>query len=158
VLNDIVIDTNIWLHAQNPGVDRFAASLGFLEKLGLKTCTTKLCVDAGFAVANSNASRIGAEYLANLRFGSLSLNLMSALASSGRVIEVKLKMTDDERRCLKRLRVTGRDRTFVSVAMKSRDHVLASHDFLTFPAAKRTAVRRDSGVEMVDAEAARGRI
>lgn len=66
MITDVVVDTNVWVHASNPGEQRFEAALEFLEKL-LYSASILLCVDEGFSLDEaSNRSLIGREYLDNI--------------------------------------------------------------------------------------------
>ena len=83
-LNDLVVDTNVLLHSQNPGERRFADSLRFLQTL--LACESMLCVDEGFDPDPArNRSMIAAEYLQNLQFGSAALAFVSQMAQGNRV-------------------------------------------------------------------------
>jgi len=74
MLVDIVLDTNVLMHAENSQEARCEQSGNLLQ--APKICTTKLCVDEGFDLNESrNRSQIGSEYLKHLRPAQSALNL-----------------------------------------------------------------------------------
>jgi len=84
MISDVVIDTNVLVHADNPMEARSAASRSLLQ--GLLGVNTVLCVDEGYDPDEPrNRSRIGSEYRQNLRFGSLGLAVLVHLAGQGRI-------------------------------------------------------------------------
>ena len=66
---DIVIDTNVLVHAGNPGVDHFEPALQLLEWLSQEPVA--MCTDPGWSMDEArNRSHIMSEYFEHLRFGS----------------------------------------------------------------------------------------
>jgi predicted nucleic acid-binding protein len=151
MLRDVVIDTNVFAHAQNPIEPRFPAACRFLDDLLRQA--TMLCVDPGFHPDEScNTSLIGAEYLQRLRAGSPAFEVVLRLFSSQRIREVPRETTPQMRRRIVRLIRDSRDRTFVIVALNSDEKVVVSHDFSGgLQRRKRRAIRRETGVEVLDA-------
>lgn len=151
MLNDIVVDTNVMVHAQTPGEARYVDSLTFLGTL-LKTATV-LCVDNGFSVDPAqNRSLIAAEYIDKLRFGSFAMNALIKMAGQRRVKEVpRLSNRATVRWIVQHVR-KPRDRTFLNVAHNSDEGVLVSHDFQDFQQAKRKSIRKKIGVRVLVAE------
>ena len=83
----LVIDTNVLLHASNPEEPRFEAASLMVEELAEHTCC--IAVDDGFDLVEArNASHIGSEYLARLVPGSAAMALLAILFSTSRVVEV----------------------------------------------------------------------
>jgi len=84
-LDDIVVDTNVFVHAGTPEMELWQKpSLEFLT--ALLGCTTKLCVDEGFSLdESSNRSLMGLEFLENLQYGSPGMNIIVALAGAERI-------------------------------------------------------------------------
>jgi hypothetical protein len=84
MLVDIVLDTNVLMHAENSQEARCEQSGNLLQ--ALKICTTKLCVDEGFDLNESrNRSQIGSEYLKHLRPGAVGFELVAYLARTLRI-------------------------------------------------------------------------
>lgn len=132
MLDDIVVDTNVWAHADNPTELRQADAIELLTDLA--AADTKICVDEGFSLVESeNRSKIGSEYLAHLSGLPLASALIATLASSGRVAMVTTSVSDPVRRTINRLIRDPSDRVFAKVAHNASSGVLCSHDFAHYP-------------------------
>jgi hypothetical protein len=151
VLDDVVVDTNIFAHAQNPAEPRFSDAGRFLRTL--LDCETKLCVDRLFALDHKNSSLIGSEYLSTINAGGTSFEVLRMLLVSDRVKSVPGTVPPNVRKRVVRIR-NRRDRTFVSVAYNSDEHVLVSHDRIDFPDAIRESLKAEIGVTIADASPA----
>jgi predicted nucleic acid-binding protein len=150
MLNDIVVDTNILLHAQNPEEARFAAANEFISKMF--TVSTLLCVDNGFDLDESaNKSHIGHEYLSKLSFGSTGFSLISYLASNCRFNFLPKRASQQTSRRINQLVRKPSDRIFLNVAFNSEDKVLISHDYEDFQVNKRTTIQRDLHIDIIEA-------
>jgi len=150
MLNDLVIDTNVLVHAQNPSEQRFSASTRFLS--ALLDAPTVLCVDHGFACDEAqNRSHIGTEYLQNLRAGSFALQVVATLAGSGRVRQVERRAPQATARQINQLLRNRFDRIFLSVAFNSTERILVSHDFQDFQLPKRQTIRQTLNVRVIEA-------
>jgi len=150
MLTDIVIDTNVLLHAHNQQEVRHRASRELL--IEMQNCATQLCVDEGFDLVESrNRSQIASEYLRHLRHGMLGLAVVAHLAASRRVKQVPRKAPPAFSRAVRRQIANGPDRVFVFVAFNSNDKTLACHDFDDVPDTVRGRLR-PLGVNIVDAE------
>src|SRR5439155_16995687 len=131
VLSDIVIDTNVFLHAQNPNEQRFAASGRLLELL--LRVKTALCVDPGFSLDEArNRSLIGAEYLEKIRFGSIGYATLIQISLGNRIKLVERQIDQRYRASFREWRLKPRDQTFLAVAIKGQNQVLVINDFATF--------------------------
>lgn len=131
MLSDVVVDTNVLIHASNPSVAYNAASLALL--VALQNASTALCVDPGFDVNEAqNRSLIAGEYQQKLPIGSLGFAVVATLAATGRVKQVSRKVPEALARKIRHRVGKPRDRTFVHVAANSNDRRLVSHDFEDF--------------------------
>ncbi len=150
MLEDIVIDTNVLLHAQNPDEPRFSDARQLIEQM--LECTTTLCIDRGFDISPAqNQSKIGAEYLDKLQPGSLGFALIVNLVESFRLKQTNRLPPRDISRAINQLISNRRDRTFVGVSYNSTERMLVSHDYRDFQQAKRAVIRRNLGVRVIDA-------
>ena len=150
MLEDIVIDTNVLMHAQNPDEPRFSDARQLIEHM--LACLTALCVDRGFNVHPArNQSKIGAEYLDKLQPGSLGFALIVSLVEACRLKQTDRLPPHAVSRAINQLISNRRDRTFVGVSYNSTERVLVSHDYQDFQPAKRTVIRRNLGVRVIDA-------
>jgi hypothetical protein len=152
MLADIVLDTNVLVHADNPEEVRQHASRELL--IELRDRETHLCVDEGFDLNESkNRSVIGCEYLKHLRFGMLGLAVVAHLASSLRVRQVSRSMPQGVARLIRQQGVPkGADRIFLYVAYNSQSKTLTCHDFNDVPPAVRARLRDKIGLRILDAE------
>jgi len=155
MLVDIVVDTNVFLHAENSQESRRAQAAGLLLALQNKTCTTLLCVDEGFDLEEAkNRSQIGSEYLKHLRHGTLAFAVVVHLLGSLRIKQVRRGVPSNVSRRIIQQGVTGVDRTFIQVTYNSRDKTLACHDFDDVPDTVRDRLRGAIGVRILAADEA----
>jgi hypothetical protein len=153
MLHDLVVDTNVFVHAhnRNVGLRHHEARKLALQLLDPDSATV-LRVDPGFSAdPSSNTSRIGSEYLNHLVPGMLGHQVVQTLAASMRVRPVPLLADGDERADVHQLVSDRRDRVFLQVALGSRSRVLASHDDAAFPDDVRSICRTRWGVVVGDA-------
>jgi hypothetical protein len=147
---DIVVDSNVLSHAQNPEADYFDDSRVLLEKL--TAATTLLCMDGRFAVNGGNSSLIGQEYLQNVGFGGPAFAFLLSLMQNDRIKAVPVKVPYHVK---KRVDLTvpnnARDRTFVRVAFNSVEKALVSHDYHDFTPDVRKTLRGQLGVVIEEA-------
>jgi hypothetical protein len=153
MLVDIVLDTNVLMHADNVEEPRCQMSRGLLAQL--KASTTHLCVDEGFDLDEAkNRSQIGSEYLKHLHHGMLGLAVVAHLAGSQRIRFVSRGVPPNVSKKIRTQIGKGPDRTYLKVAFNSGGKTLACHDFGDVPASVRTRLRAQIGVYVLDAEAA----
>jgi hypothetical protein len=155
LMEDIVLDTNILMHASNPQELRCTAS----KHLGqiLLNGKTRIVVDEGFDPDMSkNKSMIGHEYFSNITFGSFAFALILKLVSEQRVVGVvKSPGMRAKKIVMQRIRKPI-DRVFVYVTCNSQERTFVSHDFEDFPEEKRLYLRRELGIAVVTATVAAG--
>ena len=155
MLVDLVIDTNVLAHANNPENQHNSASINLIE--ALYSCSSLICVDEGFSIIEAeNRSFIGSEYLENLVPGMLGYNVISYLASIDRVKIVTKRTSSQISRYINQRVFNNKDKIFLKVTFNSIEKVLISHDFTDFPTRLRTEFNRrqsiciftaDSGVD-----------
>jgi hypothetical protein len=155
VLPDIVIDTNVFVHASNPnGTQQQQGALAFLK--AMHASKTSLCVDKpfhGFDEA-TNRSTMGFEYIKHVRGNTYSYYLLAALAAAKRILVVGDKVPVRTARKINQCIRNKHDRVFVRVAVNSQSNELASHDFEDFSAQKRKHIRKQIGIQIRTAEQA----
>lgn len=153
MIQDVVVDTNVFLHSNDPREERRADAIEFLA--ALKDSTTKLCVDEGFdATEAANRSHIFAEYFAHVRFGTLGYEVLAHLARSRRIKEVVRGVPTAVAKHIKQQGVKGTDRVFVQVTFNSDEKVLACHDFRDIPQSVRDRLRHLIGISVTSAAGA----
>ena len=150
-IEDITLDTNVLMHADNPNEIRFEASKSFLERL--LEVETHLCIDEGFSLdEGENKSLIGHEYLQRLSQGGLGYAVISFLAQTGRVAIVEKRIPPAVVNKINQLISNKRDKTFIRVAYNSTTRTLVSHDFADFSGVVREKLRKKLCLRIEDAQ------
>jgi hypothetical protein len=151
MLIDLVVDTNVWVHQNNPDHEFSVASHEFC--LAILESTASICVDEGFSLDSAhNTSIIGHEYIEHVRRVFLAYDILVKLLSDGRVRFVSNQVDEATRRVVNTHIGNSHDRVFVRVAFNSEEHILVSHDFDDFPTAVRREIDRRVGVRIETAE------
>lgn len=150
ILNDIVIDTNVLMHAQNPNEKRFGDSSVLINTILISN--TDLCVDEGFSEEEGrNKSLIGSEYIDNLYFGSLGFSLIVDLVQQNRIKPLKRRAPQKIARKINQILSNKKDRIFLNVAFNSVEKVFVSHDFADFQMPKRNKILSDFTIRVIEA-------
>jgi len=151
MLYDIVVDTNVFLHASNSEEERHEYAQEFVTRL--QEAEIIFCVDEGFSdIESKNRSIIGGEYWRKLGAGTIGYEIVVHLARTERVRIVPRKVDERRGRIICRRIRDKSDRIFVKVAANSIEHRLVSHDFVDIPAVVRGRLRREIDVSVMDAE------
>ena len=149
-MDDVVIDTNVLVHATNPNEDRFDDALTLLGRIS--ETEIKLCIDDGYNMDPArNGSHILAEYLEHIGLGSVPYVVLEQLALAGRIQEYNRRSDQATARKVNQLIRNKRDRTFINVAHQSVEKVLVSHDYIDYQVGKRDTIRRELGVDVIEA-------
>ena len=144
MLDDLVVDTNVFVHASNPGVTYCAEAMNLMT--ALERVSTVLRVDEGFDPDPArNRSLIMGEYLEYLQIGMLAYAFVSTWANTGRIIPASSCVVPAVGRRINQIIRNKRDRTFLKVAMNSDDRFLCSHDFNDFSRRKRAEIKKAMG-------------
>jgi predicted nucleic acid-binding protein len=152
MLKDIVIDTNVLVHAHNTdhaySADASALATALLEPSN----ETALKVDPGFhPVEAKNRSRIIGEYLEKLVPGMVGYHLVQELGASGRIAPVLPTKDRNLKEAVRRLVKDPFDRVFLLTARLSDDKTLVSHDDHAFPDDVRVKCEAKLSVSVCDA-------
>lgn len=142
MLNDVVVDTNVFLHAQNPSEIRFGTAREFLTLL--LAADTKLCVDGLFDPSAPHLSLIGHEYLDHIPPTGPGYAILVRLLQTDRVkMNVPTRVLPPiRRRVVSLIPRDPRDRTFVFVASNSQERILVSHDWVDYTPHVREEIKR----------------
>jgi hypothetical protein len=142
MLADIVVDTNVFVHAHNPNHAFSNDSRELASALLAPGNATALRVDPGFdPVEANNRSRIVGEYLEKLVPGMIGYHLVQALAADGRVRPVDASKDKNVKAAVRKLVKDPSDRVFLLTTLMSVAKVLVTHDDHAFP----DSVRSDCG-------------
>ena len=156
MLDDLVVDTNVLMHADDPRQPvQQEQARALLDRL--LDAPTVLAVDEGFDVNSSrNRSQIGHEYLRNLTGASLGMQVIASLASNDRVRVTPRKVDQAIKKRINQLVRKKTDRSFLAVACNTESRTFCSHDFQDFQKAKRKTIAKDLTVHVCEAVDALG--
>lgn len=153
-LTDVVVDTNVFLHADDPSTPHQSAARELV--VALVNGHIALCVDKKNANSGDGDynSLILAEYAKHVRATMLAFPILQQLLA-GRGAKFVPRAVPDGIRKQIRQAVPGntRDRTFVQTAYNTESGVLASHDFTDFPLGVRAGLKARTGVRVATADA-----
>ena len=148
---NLVIDTNVLVHANNPKESRQQASIDMIKYI--LSSTEIICIDEGFVLSEAlNRSFIGYEYLKHLKVGMLGYTFISIIAQNKRIKQVPKKANATISRKINQCMSNIRDRTYVNVAYNSTDKILITHDYTDFAIPKRKHLGREFGINVVEAK------
>lgn len=149
MLDDVVVDTNIFGHAQDPNTGvLFDEAAAFLERL--LTVETPICFDGE---VEANRSRVLAEYERVMFPTGLAAPVLTRILVERRYKELSPRVPHHVRTIVNALLPVAEsmDKLFVCLAYVSEESVLVSHDdnHLTHDVRQRAEQRL--GVRMLDA-------
>lgn len=148
---DVVLDTNVLLHASNNQESRQEDSIKLL--MYLLESSELICVDPKFTTSETtNASIIGYEYLTYLKYGMLGYSFVAKMASSKRICEISHSTEISVSRAINQCLSNKHDKIFLKVAINSTEKILVSHDFKDFTLEKRKFIRRNFEAEIIAAK------
>lgn len=154
MLVDLVVDTNVLMHADDPRQAHQADALGLLTDL--VEGTTVICVDEGFDVDEAkNASLIGGEYFARLTAAHTATAVLAHLFAGGRIAMRSRSVGPAIKKCIEQSVRTKRDRTFLFVTHNSAEALFCSHDYRDMQRAKRRMLRDRAGIRIMGAAGVR---
>lgn len=151
-LYDIVVDTNVLMHASDRKEAKQQDSIDLLNYL--TNSTEFLCIDKGFTWDDSNSSLIGAEYRKHIKNGMLAYAFLAKIFSTKRHKEIDLSVLPPAiakkvNQCISHKK--PRDKTFLRVAYLSHSKTLVTHDQEDFNYKKRKHLGVTFGVNTLDA-------
>ena len=145
---DLVVDTNVLVHASNDEEDRQMDSVQLITYL--LSSTELICVDNGFDTNETlNKSIIGYEYLEHLKNGMLGYAFVVQMALNKRICEVQRKIPVQTTKAINKCMSNKHDIVFIKVAINSSDKKLITHDFTDFADDKRTHLKKSFGVQVL---------
>ena len=151
MLDDIVIDTNVFVYSNNRKSNEFKNSVKFLRKF--RKSSTKLCIDKGFHENESkNRSQIVYEYRKKIGVGSYGYNVLVHQFQNRRIIELS-KNAPNKTKAAKFIQQKIKnkfDRVFAGVSYNSSEKYLVSYDFTDFPVWLRKDIRKKGiGIKII---------
>ena len=150
-LSELVIDTNIFVHSDNPGVSYYQSSRAFLK--AFMNSEVALVVDEHFDTKPAvNSSRIGYEYVQHIHHGSLGFYVLLLVIENDRLHQAETAQYTPYKRRFKQMVRNKTDIIFLSVAASTADKVFVSNDFNDFQRNKRIRWKRENLVSVFDSE------
>lgn len=154
MLDDVVVDTNVLLHAEDERQPFREDSQGLLADL--VDGKARLCIDDGFDVDPAkNRSLIGGEYHDRVSPSCPSFGVLAELFRSGGVTFVPRGVPAAVKKSIEQSVRNKRDRTFICVAHNSSGKTLCSHDYTDLQPKKRKYLKEKTGVQVLTAAEAR---
>jgi len=148
--NDSVIDTNVLVHAQNPGELRMQDSVALLNFI--LNSDEEICVDKEYSLEESkNCSLIFSEYYKHVIPGSVAFAFLIQMASLGRIKVISDKVSPATAKKINTMVRNQRDKTFLKVSINSNAKIFISHDFQDFQLPKRKTIEKELGVNIITA-------
>jgi hypothetical protein len=151
MLVDVVVDTDVLAHAENPASGRQEDSRNFIT--AMRACGTLLCLDDEFTGDEATSRGIAAEYLARLTPGSQGLTLIQELVEIGRIRVVSARVSTAQNRAIAQIIGDRTDRKFAKAAINSDEKVVVSHDRGFQAPTARKALAKRLGIGVLDAGA-----
>lgn len=148
---DVVVDTNVLAHADDPKKATSQASQQLL--LFIKESELKWVLDdQGKKAPNPETSLLHAEYRNTIVEMGFSATVFAFLLRTNRVIFAP-RPGEQVRKAIRKLVPANKgDQAVLGAAVGSTDGVLVSNDFGDFTAAVRTSVLKELSVTVVDCE------
>lgn len=146
-IRDVVVDTNVFVHANDSNQRYNSSAAAFLRNLQDSRCL--LCVDEILDLSGSgNKSFIGQEYIDHIRFGSFSYIVLYSIIQNNLIKSIPRKeIAKHKQKVCKWIR-NKTDRIFLCVSVVSDSKTLVSNDFVDFQVRKRADIRKKWGVEI----------
>jgi len=150
-MNDVVVDTNVFVHSNNPE-EEFCPAARQLVQI-ISDSKVILCLDEGFHTDPAkNKSQIGHEYIQHIRHGSFAFGLILKLVSEQRIRSLSRKVDIRSKKIICQTIRKPVDRIFVCIAMNTLERVLVSHDFEDFSNNKRGHFNRELAIRVITAQ------
>ncbi|WP_148639668.1 hypothetical protein [Brachybacterium sp. SW0106-09] len=146
---DLVIDTNILVHASNGNETYYQSSIQIIEWLRDSDVSIVLD-DTGKAKPNPNTSVLYSEYRRHLTPSTLGWIFVSHLMRTGRASFVARPSQAAKKSIEKILPRNKQDRAVLGAAHGSIDKLLLTNDWDDFDQAARKACRKDLQVSVLD--------
>jgi hypothetical protein len=143
---DVVVDTNVLAHSENPNNPFHADSLDFLAWLGEQRDRYWAMDDNGKAAPVLDTSLLWCEYRTTLAPTATALLLFAQLLQAGRVCFADRPNQQQRQRINKLVPHNRKDRVVLGTAVNSGSRWLVTSDENDFSADVRTACARDLGV------------
>lgn len=147
-IDEVVVDTNVFVHANNTGVTFCASAREALCNIDQQGII--ICLDDEFDIVESrNRSWIGSEYFKHIRIGTFGYAILLKIIMRGNIRQI---FKDKYLRFKRQFRQIVRDNVdicFLLVALGCASHILVSNDFEDFQQPKRSKIRKQYGISII---------
>jgi len=140
--DDIVVDTNVFMHADNPKSGRQDSARNLLNQIDQNS----------IPIGIDDAQKIFGEYLEYLAASSLGRNYLTKWFSQGAYVLISAKVPPSDARWIGKNISDTLDKVFLKVATNSQEQDFVSHDFDDFPKRKRRDILARLGVSVQTAD------
>lgn len=150
-ISDIVIDTNVFVHSDNPHIHFNNSAKETLQRVIDENI--KICVDDIFDIREcENTSRIGSEYYRNLTPGTYGYTCLLQILIKQNIKQIIKKEFNREKRELGQLVSNRTDIVFVIVTIGSDCKTLVSNDYQDFNRNNRNIIKRRFDINIKDSD------
>lgn len=153
MLIDIVIDTNVISHANNPSCKYGKDSMRFLMKM--LESKTSMCLDAKLkdGSPDQKSSRIMQEYRNTLSAThGLTYQFLVQMMQKNRIKFVPTEVNRDDAVWINQRISVPNDRTILRIALNSEGFVVASNDYQDFTKSVRRECKKTFGLQVLESK------
>ena len=150
---EVVIDTNVYVHSHNRSNAFHCTSLSVLTSL--LSSNIHICVDDVFDVDSSkNTSIIGHEYIKHIRSGTYGYFVLITLIKERRIKQIQKSNYKNIKRDFRKLISNSHDLALLVTTFASTDKYLISNDFNDFTCNIRHLFPKRFGIIIVSSDQA----
>lgn len=140
-LSEIVVDTNVFVHAYNPSNQYNQNSIEVLN--AILNSSVSLCVDGDYDSGGAgNRSRLGNEYNEHITPGQLGYAVLLTVLDQQRLKSIPVTDVNLHKKHFRQMVSNTSDVIVLSTAMCSADKFLISNDYTDFTQRKRAGWRK----------------
>lgn len=140
MMKELVIDTNVIVHAHNEANLYHESALACLTSV--LQSKINICVDDDFQFINNNSSVIISEYIQHVRSGTYGYYFLLQMASNGRITVYQKKNYNKEKALLRKIIPNKHDIIFLIITLASHDKYFISNDYNDFNTTIRNEIKR----------------
>jgi hypothetical protein len=139
--NDVVIDTNVLVHASNCNYEKQQDCIDFINSI--MSSSEFMCID-------EYGGTIVGEYKRHLKPGMMGHTLFFKLIKDKRIKEIDRSIDAAINKKINQSGIIKSDRVFVRITYKSEDKILVSHDFDDFTNGRRNTFKKQLNILIIE--------
>lgn len=148
---DIVIDANVFAHAENPNNAYFSSAVDLVTNL-VGSDESLALDDTGKRSPNEATSNLYREYTECLSPNSISFVVIKMLLDSGRVTFHRRPSREIWNKCEKLVPRNRNDAIVLGVGVQTDRHLIVSNDYRDFHSKARKKVLKELDVTILDSD------